>query len=123
MDITLTTIYNNEEGYGELDKLADSSAFTIIGAGGDLKEWMGGINEMLKTLGIGEVDHFYTFKGDVLNDRFYLRPENRVKKDLTFLCFKIDKLNIGKLAVFKMKFGAAWLDDIIQNRLQHQYFG
>lgn len=111
--IILTTIHN--DGYAELDELVKASAFTIIGAGGDLKEWMGGINEMLGTLKIGQVKQFYTFKGKLMNDMYKLTGDNRYDDDLTFLSFKFDKLNVGKLAIFKIKFGARWLDDIVAN--------
>lgn len=98
-----------------LINLAKESAFTIEGAGGDLLEWCVGINELLGKENIGQVKTFYTFKGKLMNETYNLTNSNAYKDDLTFFCFKLDGLNIGKLAMFKMRFGGRWLDDIVDN--------
>ena len=100
---------------GELLSLTDNSAFTIEGAGGNLLEWCVGLNEMLGNENIGQVKTFYTFKGKLMNETYGLTGDNAYKDDLTFLCFMLDGLDIGKLAMFKMRFGARWLDDIVDN--------
>lgn len=99
----------------ELLSLTDNSAFTIEGAGGDLNEWCVGLNEMLAKENIGQVKTFYTFTGKLMNETYGLTGNNAYQNDLTFLCFMLDGLDIGKLAMFKMKFGARWLDDIVDN--------
>ena len=99
----------------ELLSLTDNSAFTIEGAGGDLNEWCIGLNEMLAKENIGQVKTFYTFTGKLMNSVYNLTGSNAYQNDLTFLCFMLDGLDIGKLAMFKMKFGARWLDDIVDN--------
>lgn len=98
-----------------LKTLENNSAFTIEGAGGDLNDWMKGINELLAEKNIGQVDTFYTFSGKLMNDTYNLTGSNRYPDDFTFLCFKLDGLDIGKLAMFKLQFGARWLDDIVDN--------
>lgn len=100
---------------GELLSLTDNSAFTIEGAGGDLNEWCVGLNEMFAKENIGQVKTFYTFTGKLMNDTYNLTGSNSYPSDLTFLCFMLDGLDIGKLAIFKLNFGARWLDDIVDN--------
>lgn len=99
----------------ELLSLTDNSAFTIEGAGGDLNEWCIGLNEMLEQRGIGQVKEFYTFSGQLMNETYGLTGSNRYSDNFTFLSFMLDGLDVGKLAMFKMKFGARWLDDIVDN--------
>ena len=99
----------------KLRELENASAFTIEGAGGDLNEWCVGLNEMLAKENIGQVKEFYTFSGQLMNETYGLTGSNAYQNDLIFLCFMLDDLDIGKLAMFKMKFGARWLDDIVDN--------
>lgn len=110
-------VYLNDSDSEKLEELRNTSAFTIEGAGGDLNDWMKGINELLAEKNIGQVDTFYTFSGKLMNDTYNLTGSNRYPDDFTFLCFKLDGLDIGKLAMFKLQFGARWLDDIIDNNL------
>jgi len=100
--------------------LKKNSAFTIEGAGGDLNEWMSGLNDMLKEKGIGQVDTFYAFSGKLMNNTYKLSGKNKYPDDFVFLCFKLDHLNAGKLAMFKLQFGARWLDDIVDNNLRRE---
>lgn len=99
----------------KLRELENDSAFTIEGAGGDLNEWCAGLNEMLNQKGIGQVKEFYTFSGELMNNIYHLTGKNRYPNDFTFLCFKLDDLDVGKLAMFKLEFRARWLDDIVDN--------
>lgn len=103
-----------------LKELESASAFTIEGAGGNLNEWTEGLNEEMSKLNIGTVNTFYTFKGKLMNDTYALTGSNRYPDTLTFLCFRLDGLNAGKLAIFKMQFGARWLDDIVDNNLRRE---
>lgn len=98
-----------------LHELENASAFTVIGAGGDLNEWCIGLNEMLADEKIGQVTEFYHFKGKLMNKTYDLTGNNAYKEDITFLSFKLDGLNVSKLALFKLRFGARWLDDIVSN--------
>ena len=98
-----------------LRELENDSAFTIEGAGGDLNEWCIGLNEMLAKENIGQVKTFYTFSGQLMNETYGLTGSNAYPDNFVFLCFMLDGLNVGKLAMFKMKFGARWLDDIVDN--------
>lgn len=51
-------ILNVVDNLETFDELYDSSAFTVLGAGGELEEWMNAINEMLKSEEIGHVEEF-----------------------------------------------------------------
>ena len=99
----------------ELSNLKNGSAFTIEGAGGNLHEWCVGLNEILAKENIGQVKTFYTFTGKFMNETYNLTGSNAYPDDFTFLCFTLDGLDVGKLAMFKMRFNARWLDDIVDN--------
>ena len=99
----------------KLRELENASAFTIEGAGGNLHEWCIGLNEMLAKENIGQVKTFYTFTGKLMNDTYKLTRSNAYPDNFTFLSFMLDGLDVGKLAMFKMKFGARWLCDIVDN--------
>lgn len=81
----------------------------LQGCGGELFEWVNGITTMLKEEGIVKdsffFDEVYSFQnGDLTNLAFSLKCKD---------------LDIGKLAVFRLKirdtFGAMWLSDYIDN--------
>ena len=105
---------------GELLSLTDNSAFTVEGAGGNLDDWMQGLNKLLAENEIGQVDTFYTFSSKLMNDTYGFTGQNHYPDNLTFLCFKLDGLDVNKLAIFKLSFGARWLDDIVDNNLARE---
>ena len=95
----------------ELRKMNNSEGLILQGCGGDLQEWVDGINDMLTESGI-------------------LQNENRFEKaytfnneDLTCLLFPFDdvKLDVDKLAMWRLEtretFGGTWLSDYVENRL------
>lgn len=96
-----------------LEEAYQGSWFTIEGAGGDLNEWVDGLTGMLKEKGIGVPKKWVTFTGAQVNDKWAF--DDRYPDDLTILCFPLDGLNVGKLAIFKIEFGARWFDDIVDN--------
>lgn len=84
----------------------------IQGCGGDLDEWVDGINEMLENHGI------FTGEG-----RFHdcLAFQNG---DLTCILFPFSKdvgIDTGRLAMWRLSthqyFGGTWLSDYVPNRL------
>lgn len=95
----------------ELRKMNDSEGLIIQGCGGDLQEWVDGINEMLTESGIlqneSRFEKAYTFNNE----------------ELTCLLFPFDdvKLDVGKLAMWRLQthemFGGTWLSDYVENRL------
>lgn len=103
---TNNTLFNNAY---------EGSYYTIIGCGGDLNDWKVGYEELLAKEGVGKPKEWHSFTGADMNDEYSLTGENRYPDDLTFLCFPLDGLDIGKLAMFKLRMGDRWFDDIVNN--------
>ena len=95
----------------------DGSYCTQEGASSEkgYKDWFDGINKALKKQGIGQIKTLYVFSGEDMNDFFDLTGDNAYPKDLHFLSFPLDGLDVGKLAMFKMSAGFRWFDDIVDN--------
>lgn len=109
MDTTTITTVDPQQAY-------DHSYFTIIGAGGDLTEWVTGVEGLLAEEGIGKPTAWYTTTGAAVND--FAQPEQErdaLQPDLTFLLFPLDGLHAGRLAMFRLRFDAKWFDDMIEN--------
>lgn len=97
------------------EKMYNGSYYTITGAGGDLQEWKDGYTDMLKEQGIGEITEWFEFSGADMNEIYQLNGNNRYPADLHFMAFPLDGLNVSKLAMFKLKMGDRWFDDIVNN--------
>ena len=95
----------------DLRRMKNSDGLIIQGCGGDLQEWVDGINEMLTQEGIlrnGSVfKECSTFEHDGLTCMLF--PFKDVDADL------------GRLAIWRLKthdtFGGTWLSDYVPNRL------
>lgn len=96
----------------ELRRMSDQEGLVIQGCGGDLQEWVDGINEMLTKDGIlkkgTRFEKAYTFQHD----------------GLTCLLFPFKEgmgIEMGKLAMWPLQthpyFGGTWLCDYVPNRL------
>ena len=92
--------------------MGNKEGLILQGCGGDLNEWLDGINEMLTESGILEDGTKFTEVYEFQND------------GLTCLMFPFDdnvKLAVGKLAVWRLQtheqFGGTWLSDYVPNRL------
>ena len=94
------------------------SYYTIIGAGGDLQEWVDGYEDWLNEQGIGKPVEWLTCKGKDVNEELGIIGDNRFQSDVTLLFFPLDGLNIGKLAIFKLMHGDRWFDDVIDNSVE-----
>lgn len=103
----------------ELEQLRGKSAYTIVGVG-DIDEYKKGYEELMKREGIGKPISWHTFTGKLMNDSYNLTGDNRYPNDLVFLCFPLDGLNVGKLAMFKLRMEDRWLDDVIDNDLRRK---
>ena len=83
----------------------------LQGCGGDLREWVDGINEMLTEAGI-------LLDGSKFEDVSVFQHDG-----LTNLLFSFEgvKLNMGRLAMWRLQthgqFGGTWLSDYVPNRL------
>jgi len=116
-----TTLIDNYPDIAKFfEEAYNGSYFTIEGAGGDLNDWMNGLNELLGKESIGQVETFYTFKGSDMNKYYKLTGDNKYPNNLTFLSFPLDGLSTGKLAMFKLRMGARWFDDIVDNNARRE---
>lgn len=95
----------------ELRRMNGKEGLILQGCGGDLQEWLDGINDLLTTEGVllnsSKFDTIYSFQVD----------------DHTDLLFPFDNvgLNIGKLAMWRLQthstFFGTWLSDFVPNEL------
>ena len=95
----------------DLRRMKDSEGLILQGCGGDLNEWVDGINDMLTKEGI-------------LKDGFKFEECMSFEHDeTTCLLFPFDNvsLDIGKFAIWRINtystFGGTWLSDYVPNRL------
>lgn len=98
----------------ELRRMSNSEGLILQGCGGDLTEWVNGINELLT-------------EGNILKDGTKFKEENcrSFQHDgLTCLLFPFAEdveLDMGRLAIWRLQthgeFGGTWLSDYVPNRL------
>ena len=104
--MSITTITTED-----LRRMEEKEGLILQGCGGDLKEWVDGINDMLTGAGILKEGSRF---GDVSTFQY---------GELTCLLFPFEdvKLEIGKLAMWRLQthedFGGTWLSDFVPNRL------
>ena len=95
----------------ELRAMENCEGLVLQGCGGDVREWIDGINGILREQGILQDEK-------PLDDVFVFEHDG-----LTNLLFKFNnhKLDIGKLAIWRIQtreqFGGTWLSDYVENRL------
>lgn len=95
----------------ELRRMNGKEGLILQGCGGDLQEWLDGINDLLTTEGVllngSKFDTIYSFRVG----------------DHTDLLFPFDnvELNIGKFAMWRLQmhntFSGTWLSDLVPNEL------
>ncbi|GEM_PF-551484 len=97
----------------DLRQMEDREGLILQGCGGDLQEWVDGINELLTQGGILQAGSVW--KAEAV--RVFQHD------GLTNLLFPFDgvQLDVGKLAVWRLQthaqFGGTWLSDYVPNRL------
>ena len=95
----------------DLRGMEGKDGLILQGCGGDLKEWVGGINEMFTEAGILKGGSKFE---DVSAFQY---------GELTCLLYPFEdvELDIGKLAMWRLQthenFGGTWLSDFVPNRL------
>lgn len=98
----------------DLRKMNGKEGLILQGCGGDLHEWVDGINDMLAEKNI--LLDGTKFKSE--NCRAF---ENEGLTCLLFLFSEEMKLDMGKLAMWRLQthetFGGTWLSDYVDNRL------
>jgi len=104
-----------------IDQAYKGSYYTIVGAGGELSEWIDGYEKLMVEQGIGKSAQWFQATGADVNDYFlrsglYPRPEDLFQSDIVFLMFSLDSIGAGgKLAMFRIRMQDRWFDDIIDN--------
>lgn len=101
----------NEITAEDLKQMKGKSGIVFQGCGGDLQEWIDGVNGELK-------------KDNILLDGTEFKDISRFEHNgLTCLLFEYGKdvkVDEGKLAIWKIKFSqldGMWLSDYVDNRL------
>lgn len=98
----------------ELSNMRGKKGLIIQGCGGDLTEWVNGINGILAERGI-------LLDGDVFRDISVFENEG-----ITSLLFSMEdvKLDIGRLAMWRLQthenFYGTWLSDYLDNYLDRE---
>lgn len=101
--------------FSELREFEGSDGFGIIvtGAGGKVSEWVNGIEGVLKEAGIVDKE-VPTFIRSAIVDGNVLG--NKGRRDLLLVFNPEAKVNVGKLAVWRIQFGdVSWVDDFMVN--------
>ena len=95
----------------ELRTMENQEGLVLQGCGGDLQEWVDGINGLLTEAGI------------LLEGSKFETVSSFQHGELTNLLFSFEgvKLDVGKLAMWRLQthgqFGGTWLSDYVPNRL------
>jgi len=102
------------------ETMEQGSWYTITGCGGDLSEWKNGYQELLDKQSIGTIQQWADFTGAEMNVHYHLTGDNAYPDDLHFLAFPLDGLDVGKLAMFKLRMEDRWFDDIVSNNARRE---
>ncbi len=95
----------------DLRRMDGQEGLILQGCGGNLREWVDGINDLLTEAGI------------LLDGSRFENVSMFQHQGLTNLLFPFDrvKLDVGKLAMWRLQtheqFGGTWLSDYVPNRL------
>ena len=94
--------------------MGNSEGLVLQGCGGDLEEWVTGINDMLaeKEILLG---------GAVFKDVYTFNHEGAINLLFSFNGMGKDELEVGKLAMWRIQtksnFGSTWLSDYLVNTI------
>lgn len=95
----------------DLRRMEGREGLILQGCGGELEEWLDGINDLL------------TEEGILLNGSRFQTASEFQHDGMTNLLFDFEgaELNIGKLAMWRLQthgqFGGTWLSDYVPNKL------
>ena len=82
---------------------------------------VGGVSKILELLIISSIIGV-TWKGSVFNAMNGLTGKVAYPDDLSFLAIDLDNwAHPDKLPIYKIEYGAHWLDDVIENDKTRQY--
>lgn len=105
----------------DLDAAYKGSHYFIAGCGGPLEDWVSGYQKLFDEEGIGMPVSWFKTTGREVNafgERKIggpLASRDKFPEDLTCLMFPLDGLNVGALAMFRLRMRDRWFDDVIGN--------
>ena len=89
----------------------DDDGLVLLGAGGDLNDWIKGVSSALHEEGIATSDN-----PSELWSAAYVLTTSGGRTDLALMFNDKNNIDIGKLAMWRLKFGdASWVSDYIVN--------
>lgn len=109
-----------------LEQAYKGSYYFLAGCGGDLQEWVDGVENYLKMFEIGKPKQWFVTTGRDIND-FASAPFWTIEGDANFqphlicLLFSLEGLDIPKLALFKVQMQDRWFDDVIDNMRKGEF--
>lgn len=100
-----------EKKFSELDK--KDFGIVILGAGEPLDEWVSGIDSLFKKENIAATHSSVFREAFVLNDNV---AGKEGRQDLVLVFSEDARLNVGALAMWRLRFGdCSWIDDFKVN--------
>jgi len=105
----------------DLEKAYEGSYYFIGGCGGDLADWTSGYEDLMKEQEIGTPTAWFQTNGATVNgfagqhNGGFIRKNDQFPGDLVCLLFPLDGLDVGRLAMFKLRMADRWFDDVVQN--------
>ena len=107
----------------DVRKMTASEGLVIQGCGGDLREWVDGINEILTEEGIlfngYRLENVSVFENNGLTNLLFAfdTPSENESAD--------EEINMGRFALWRIKshaaFGGTWLSDYMENNLAEDF--
>lgn len=104
-----------ESTFEEFKRISESEEYLVLlGCGGDLMEWVNGVSQVLQ-------DENIALPGFDISRALKINTTGG-RTDL-MLIFDFNKVDIGKLAIWRLRFGdCSWLSDYVVNYAgQHGY--
>jgi hypothetical protein len=92
----------------------DKEGIVCLGAGGDPKEWIEGVSKVLND------EQIVTGQPDQIWTNIYKLQTTGGRTDLAFVFKPEANFNIGKMAIWRIKFGdCSWISDYLDNYKKH----
>jgi len=97
--------------FSKLKKISiDNEGIVLLGCGGNLNEWVDGVNKLL-------------MEKKIIQENFneiYLTVSTGGRQDITMLFHEGQKTDGGRMAIWRLQYGdCSWLSDFIVNYRKH----
>ncbi|MCL2866830.1 MAG: hypothetical protein FWF47_03600 [Clostridia bacterium] len=98
----------------EIRQMTDAEGLVLQGCGGDIQEWLDGINSLFTEAEI-------LCNGEAFKDIYVFEHDGLTNILFPFADIAPENLHIGRLAIWRLQnhhaFGGTWLSDYLPNRL------